>query len=589
MRKLSFLLAILVLLSAFSMAACNKNEVEETTPQGSMPEATTPEITTPEATTPEVTTPEVEEPLLDPTLSILAKDISGYEIVSAKSSSEEADKLTKELQQTIQNTFGLPISLKTENAYNKKQYEIIIGDTNREESELFLANLRWGDYGYGMVGDKLVIAGKNEDGTLEALRAFIEYVNQFDGGDVFFANSEQCMIREQYAFDTITINKMSVGELSIVCNTQSLLGAAYHIRDSIIKACGIAMPIVTDEDVKTGDKLIIIGNSAHVSQTLIDEWQKIYVGMDCGYIGADSNTLWLNANTARGFWTVAQEVAIQSSGKGGDAVTFSGGSIYDSNGVTAMSFNLMAGIQPNDKRVDRVIEMILNYRPSVIGVQEATDTWIALLEQRLAGIYTVVGEGRNADGGDEHSAILYLAEEFDCIESGTKWLSDTPDIKGTKFEASHYPRIMTYALLSRKGDGKQFLHVNTHLDYVTKPEEEATQVAQINVLLSKIAKFSNVPTIITGDFNATADSLVYQSVTHAGYTDAIDYIPAIDREPTYHALMGTTGEASHIDFIFSKGMEYEGCYRICNERIDNENVSDHYPVFVALSFRPEGK
>ena len=586
MKKLSFLLAILVLLSTFLMAACNKSEGEGTSPPSSLPDDTTPTVTTPAETT-----FEVEEPLLDPTLSIFTKDVLNYEIVSAKASSEEADKLTKELQQTIQNALNLPISLKTENVYNKKQYEILIGSTNREESEAFLSDLRWDDYGYGMVGDKLVIAGKNEDGTLEALRAFIEYVDQFEGGDVFFANSEQCIIRGQYAFDTITINKMSVGELSIVCNTQSLLGTAYHIRDSIIKACGIAMPIVTDENVKTGDKLIVIGNSAHVSQALVDEWNKAFVMGDDGYIGVDNNTLWLNANTPMGFWAAADQVAVYSSGKGGDNVTFKNSEIFGGNGgVTAMSFNLMAGIQPNDKRVDRVVEMILNYRPSVIGVQEATDTWIALLEQRLAGVYTVVGEGRNADGGDEHSAILYLTEEFDCIESGTKWLSDTPDVKGTKFEASHFPRIMTYVLLARKSDGRQFLHVNTHLDYVTKPEEEATQVAQMNVLLGEIAKFSNVPTIITGDFNATVDSLVYQSVTNAGYIDAIDYIPAIDRESTYHALMGTTGEASHIDFIFRKEMEYNySYYRICTERIDNENVSDHYPIFATLSFRSEGK
>ena len=580
MKKLSFLLALVLLFCTASMAACNKKN---------NPEGTVPSTTPPEATTPEVTTPEAEEPFLDPSLSVLVKDIPNYEIVIAKNSSEEADKLAKELQQAIQGALDLPISLKTANAYNTTQYEILIGETNREETETFLSYLKWKDYGYGMIGEKLVIAGKNEDGTLEALRAFIEYVNAFDGENVFFDNAEQCITKGQYAFDTMTINKMSVNELSIVCNTQSLVGVAYYIRDHIINACGIAMPIITDAEVKEGDKLIIIGSSAYVSQALFSEWEKANDIGDDGYIGTDDSMLWLNANTDMGFWAVAEKIGVYSSGKGGDSVTFESGKVHGLDGVTVMSFNLMAGIQSGDKRVDRVIEMILNYRPQVIGVQEATDTWIALLKQRLGDIYTVVGVGRNADGGDEHSAILYLTEEFDCIESGTKWLSDTPDVPGSKFDAAHYTRIMTYAHLSRKSDGKEFLHVNTHLDYTLRPDEEELQVAQINVLLSEIARFSNVPTIITGDFNATADSLVHRVLTDAGYTDTIDYIPAIDRAPTYHGLMGTTGEPSHIDFVFSKGTDYLFQYRICTERIDNENVSDHYPIFAALSFRPEGK
>ena len=67
------------------------------------------------------------------------------------------------------------------------------------------------------------------------------------------------------------------------------------------------------------------------------------------------------------------------------------------------------------------------------------------------------------------------------------------------------------------------------------------------------------------------------------------------RFPTYHALMGTTGEESHIDFIFYRNTQYDHSYltnmyyRICTERIDNENVSDHYPIFAILAFESNAK
>ena len=82
-------------------------------------------------------------------------------------------------------------------------------------------------------------------------------------------------------------------------------------------------------------------------------------------------------------------------------------------------------------------------------------------------------------------------------------------------------------------------------------------------------------------------------ITGKGYEDSCH--DAAFRDPTYHGLMGTTGEPSHIDFILYNGQIYNDCYlmdmyyRICNERVDNENVSDHYPILTVLYFSPTGK
>lgn len=587
MKKLSFLLALVLLFCTASMAACNKKN---------NPEGTVPSTTPPEATTPEVTTPEAEEPFLDPSLSVLVKDIPNYEIVVAKNSSEEADKLAKELQQAIQGALDLPISLKTANAYNNGQYEILIGETNREETETFLSHLRWKDYGYGMIGEKLVIAGKNEDGTLEALRAFIEYVNAFDGENVFFDNANLYLVTDtSYPFPNLTINGIAAKQLSILCNEESLGGVAQIIRDAIIEASGIPVSIVTDKEIDVLENAIIVGDTSFIDIEAVPDEIAYPTGREY-YIDTSWGCIWLRAKTAAGYYSAATKIVAQFSGKGGDNVVITNGDGKGEDAIAVMSFNLMAGIQSGDKRADRVIQTILKYRPAVIGVQEATDTWIALLKQRLGDIYTVVGVGRNADGGDEHSAILYLIEEFDCIESGTKWLSDTPDVAGSKFAESHYTRIMTYAHLARKSDGKQFLHVNTHLDYGTTNEEEQVKVEQMQVMFDQIQKFSADFIIITGDFNATVGSPVYQLITGKGYKDSCH--GTAFEEPTYHGLMGTTGAPSHIDFIFHNSIYHSKYdtyylsnmyYRICTERVDNENVSDHYPIFAILALKPNEK
>lgn len=586
MKKLSFLLAIALLVSSFLMTACKKQVPPEEPP------ATTPALTTP---------PTVDE---QPVVyeNILVEQLAKYEIIYAKDSSKEVKNEVQKIPNIVFDAYDIILNQRTDLYYEgvaslaKGQYEILIGNTNREESTTFLSNLKWDDYGYGIVGDKLVIAGKNEDGTLKALRAFLEHI-QGNTGEVFFTNQNQLLVQKQYPYSNITINGISATDLAIVCNEESLGGVAQMIRDAIIESCGIAVPIVTDNPAEDSVKnKIVIG---HTDMIIIDNapddiayptGKEFYISMLAGGIFVDANTM-------AGYYSAADYIAMYISPecKGGDVVVLEQGKHIGEDALPVMSFNLMAGSQsnPESKRIDAVVETILKYRPAVVGVQEATDTWIALLNQRLGDIYTIVGDGRNETRGDEHSAILYLTAEFDCIESGTKWLSDTPDVPGSKFADSHYTRIMTYVHLSRKSDGKEFLHVNTHLDYGTTDAEEAVKVAQIEVLFGEIEKFSYLPTVITGDFNATVDSPVYNRIQQKGYHNYCAEF--FETSPTYHGLMGTTGEPSHIDFILNNGRIYNDYYladmyyRICNERVDNENVSDHYPILTVLYFYPMGK
>jgi endonuclease/exonuclease/phosphatase family metal-dependent hydrolase len=584
MKKLSFLLAIILLLSVFLMTACNKNEApQETTPKDTAPDTTLPTATTPN----ETTAPDVEPPVVHASISL--EQLAKYELIYAKDSSKEVKSDVKPLLDRIYNTFGIMLNQRTDLYYEgveslaKGQYEILIGHTNREESETFLSALRWDDYGYGMVGDKLVIAGKNEDGTLKALRAFLEFVSRSEGRAVFFTNADQFLVQTNYPYPNLTINGISVSDLAILCNQEELGGVAQIIRDAIIKASGIAVPIVTDRDIERVENKLVIGRT---NQIIIDDApvDSAYPTGKEFYISKLAGGLFIDACSASGYWSAAAYIAEQLSGECGEKVVFEQKQYMGEDAIGVMSFNLKAESKTAEynARTDAVVGTILKYRPAVVGVQEATDQWMNILREKLGDVYTIVGEGRNAEGHDEHSAILYLTEEFDCIESGTKWLSDTPDNKGSKFAESHYTRIMTYALLSRKSDGKQFLHVNTHLDYGTTEAEEQVKVKQMQVIFDEIAKLSSVPTIITGDFNATVDSPVYEMITAKEYQDSCP--ASLVPSPTYHGLMGNTGEPSHIDFIFSKGLETSHYYRICTERAGNENVSDHYPIFSILSF-----
>ena len=106
----------------------------------------------------------------------------------------------------------------------------------------------------------------------------------------------------------------------------------------------------------------------------------------------------------------------------------------------------------------------------------------------------------------EQSCIFYRSDKFDLLDSGTFWLSDTPDVVGSAFETSLYPRICTYVHLKDKATGLEYIHMNTHLDHLGGSDGRSLRLKQETVMLQKLATLPDVPVVITGDFNQRAHS-----------------------------------------------------------------------------------
>ena len=336
MKKLSFFLAVVLLLSATFMTACNKDD---------KPKETTPQNTTPVATPPDTTTPDEKGPVVQ--ASILVEQLAKYEVIYAKDSSKEVKSDVKPLVDRIYNTFGIMLNQRSDLYYEgveslaKGQYEILIGHTNREESETFLSTLHWDDYGYGIVGDKLVIAGKNEDGTLKALRAFFTYVNDSKDSKVFFSNADQSIVQTNYPYPNLTINGISASDLSILCNQEELGGIAQIIRDAIIKASGVAVPIVTDREIERIENKLVIGRT---NQIIIDPAPEdiAYPTGKEFYISKLAGGIFVDANTSAGYLSAAAYIAEQLLGECGEKVVFEQKQYMGEDAIGVMSFNLKA-------------------------------------------------------------------------------------------------------------------------------------------------------------------------------------------------------------------------------------------------------
>lgn len=114
-------------------------------------------------------------------------------------------------------------------------------------------------------------------------------------------------------------------------------------------------------------------------------------------------------------------------------------------------------------RKERVEALIRFYGFDVLGVQEAKPSQMSDL--RAMPGFASVGVGR--DGGDrgEYSAIFYRTDRLRVLDSGTFWLSETPDTVSKGWDAA-LNRICTWAKMKDRRTGRVFYFFNTHFDHV---------------------------------------------------------------------------------------------------------------------------
>ncbi len=244
-----------------------------------------------------------------------------------------------------------------------------------------------------------------------------------------------------------------------------------------------------------------------------------------------------------------------------------------------MSFNLRCvddeeGSIHNRSQI--AVAVIDQYAPDSFGVQEATPKWINILDKKFSEKYARVGEGRSPiEMFTEYSAVYYRKDKYNLIDSGTIWLSETPEKKYTKSFDSKHNRIATWAVLEDKETGEKFTHINTHLDHVL----ESTRVEQSKVLLNKISELEKSTKVIcTGDFNTYETAEAY-SVMTASMDDTKLLAEKSDTGITFHKY-GTIEEHEDgaIDFIFTtKGMKVD-TYKIIRNTVEGMYPSDHYPI-----------
>ncbi len=249
--------------------------------------------------------------------------------------------------------------------------------------------------------------------------------------------------------------------------------------------------------------------------------------------------------------------------------------------VRIMSFNVRCtdvGGTPMFKRTSIVVDEIKAVMPDSVGVQEATVKWMKTLKRELSD-YEAVGTGRDRNGRGEHSAIFFRKDKYELVNSGTFWLSETPD-KVSKDWGSSCNRICTWALLKNKADGTEYVHVNTHLDHIS---ELARQNGSKLITDFIKANFSDKYVVFTADLNSQDTGAAYLEMTSLLNDSRLNAEKA-DVYGTFHSTHPETRANNFLDYVLYSDNITPKAYKTVTAGIDGRFVSDHFPIYADFTF-----
>lgn len=316
-------------------------------------------------------------------------------------------------------------------------------------------------------------------------------------------------------------------------------------------------------------------------------WQGMPASPSSSAVGASERSLDTQAAAA---------AAALSGGGGMRAPRFKGAAKPLS--VKVMTFNLrFAGANDGWNswrfRKDHVAEIVNRYHPVLLGTQEGLRDQLAELAGMLEHQYARFGVEREENG--EFEQIFYDTAVLEKLAGGDFWLSETPDVAGTKGWDAACVRLVTWGKFRVRATRQELFFFNTQLDHVG-PESRAQGSRLLWRRIRAIA--GDAPLFLVGDFNTYRHTETYSYFTtdadgpqlREAWPDAQTKVGSVSF--TYHGWAGVDNDgergaevaANHIDWIFYRPHMRVVSTEVITEARDGRYPSDHYPIQAEFLF-----
>jgi len=267
-------------------------------------------------------------------------------------------------------------------------------------------------------------------------------------------------------------------------------------------------------------------------------------------------------------------------------------SVIAQQDFNVMTFNIRLNTNADSSnawryRKDEVVSQIKFYDVDILGIQEGLIDQVNDLKSAISS-HQFVGVARD-DGKErgEFSGLFINTEKLKILNSGTFWLSLTPDIPGSKSWDAAITRICTWAFLKDKNGKHKFYIFNTHLDHMGK----ISRVESVKLILSKMDELAaGYPVILTGDMNSSDEDDPVKTINARQNKIHLFNSAEVSAEGHYGPSGTFNNFESHevnqqpIDFIFVTESFNVLKHATISESWNGHFSSDHFPVLAKIRF-----
>ena len=594
LHLMSLLLA--AVLSCLLLVSCGGGEQAETTAQ---PTETT------------TTVAQTEPPA--PVLTLAAEGKSEFVIYRSKALGDQSLAAINKLVAAIRSEAGVGIKIVTDwgDAGEKAEADlcaILVGETSFSESDV-LDSLKMTQYLITADSNKLIIGGPDDEGTADAIEAFIKDFVTGKGQTLTFSADQTVLNKGKYPEDSyLSCLGVPIEKYRIVIPADADIAVtrcAAEIAARLTQLTGMRYPLLTDaEATDEGAYEILIGQTARTTVSVAPYSYDISAKGKTVQVVADS--IYAYDEAAYVFVTDLAPLRnpmpiTEETWRRKDLTTelkSDSPSIFDRSGeVRVLIHNIWGNTSEGniDGRMFQTAAVYEEYRPDVIGLQECSpgarggQNSIIRLLGKLG--YTEVPAQSTNTSKNNYTPLLYNAETVKLIEYGYRLYEGQND-SGSKG--------LTWGVFETVKTGETFAVLSTHYWWKSEKQQDTldreSNARESLDTVAMITEKYHCPVVLGGDFNCNPSSSPYGVLTKGGLRDVQSWAKKTENMhthhtyPTFHAETGLWDDPVYpaanysrsIDHIFATG-------NLTPERFDVVTdlyailSSDHCPLIFDFS------
>ncbi len=174
---------------------------------------------------------------------------------------------------------------------NPDNVEILVGDTNRAASQNVISDLRDREYAVGVFEGKFIIAGADDEATVDAINhLYIHYEDFIKESKV--SSEDNYTLKYDYKYDSIKVGDNDISAYTVVYpdpggtyveKDSSEKYAAQRLSEQISSLCGAILPVENENNSKAELMLVIEKSDKKDAYSIRTEGKRVIISADSIY------------------------------------------------------------------------------------------------------------------------------------------------------------------------------------------------------------------------------------------------------------------------------------------------------------------